>query len=271
MNTVLPLILNSIIFIAGILGIVFDQPFLSASCLLMLSILLIWIPKRQSEDDALSSDDADDDDDDEIPAYSDDDILHTELSLRIEELIASNRLLNEEIERLRAAQKPFLHPLYACPLTSALPISLDGFFSSYIKSHSDAAKKNGIHIEYHCAIPEAQTYISAAALTVICGNVIDNMLKFSPKSETIYIRITEMENDSLIIFKNGGSGIPESETEMVFDLNYQGANKKAGYGLGLAQVKALVTDYGGSIRAKSSNNTGFTLYIQLPAKPKQSV
>lgn len=261
MSAVITLVLNSIIFIAGILGIIFDQPFLSASCLLLLSILFIWTPKKQQTDVVRTADDPDD----VRPAH--DDMLQTELSLRIEELSATNRLLDEEVSRLRAAQAPYMHPLYTCPLTSALPVSLDGFFDTYIKNHFDTLPKNKVRPEYHCSVPQAQTYISAAALTIICDNVIDNMLKFAPKAEAIYIRIADMEEDSLIIFKNGGDGIAEHEAKLIFDLNYQGSNKKTGCGLGLAQVKAIVTDYGGHIWAKSSHNTGFTLYIQLPEKP----
>lgn len=263
MNKIFPFILNSVLFIAGLLSIVFDKPFLCALCLLAISILFIWTQKSLPITDSLISDES---------AYAnsaqnDDDNISMEQSLRIQELTTSNQLLNEEIERLRNAQKPCVHPLYECPLTSALPINLNNFFITYIKNYFDNAPINKVHPEYHCSVPDAQTYLSASALNIICGNVLDNMLKFSPYSETIYIRIADIEQDVLIIFKNEGEGISEHETDMIFDLNYQGSNKKTGNGIGLAQVKALVTDYGGQIRAKSSKNTGFTLYIQLPEKP----
>lgn len=257
MNKIFPFILNTTLFITGLLSIVYDKPFLCALCLLAISILFLWTPKNAPAAAVLPVDDADD-----TP-----DTLQMEMSLRIQELTTSNQLLNEEIGRLRAAQGPCPHPLYACPLTSALPVNLHDFFASYIKSHFDAVPKNKIHPEYHCSVPDAQTYLSAAALTIICDNVIDNIHKFSPDAETVYIRIADMEQDSLIIFKNEGEGISEHETGLIFDLNYQGSNKKSGNGLGLAQVKALVTDFGGHIWAKSSKNTGFALYIRLPEKP----
>lgn len=260
MNKIFPLILNSLFFISGILCIVFDHAFLCALCLLAISILFLWanwpravaVPSAPAEDAG--------------PGSDADDSLQMELSLRIQELTTSNQLLNEEIEHLRSARQPCPHPLYTCPLTSSLPINLDNFFTAYIKSHFDPALKNKIRPEYHCSIPDAETFLSAGALTLICDNVLDNMLKFSPGSETIYIRITDLDHDSLLIFKNEGEGVTESETNLVFDLNYQGSNKKTGSGLGLAQVKALVEDYGGHAWAKSSKNAGFTLYIRLPAK-----
>ena len=266
MNKTFPLILNSILFIAGICSIAFDQPLVCAMCLLSISLLCIWKPSAKA---AQTADDAQ-----EADAYTDagmEDFQQIDLSLRIQELTESNQLLNEEVNRLHQEQQSCTHPLYACPLTSALPISLDEFFTDYIKNRFDMVRDRRVYPDFHCSTQETETYLSAAALKIICDNVIDNMLKFRPSAanlhETIYIRITALDGDSLIIFKNEGEGIPDHETSLIFDLNYQGSNKKNGTGLGLAQVAALVSDYGGRTWAKSSRNTGFTLYIQLPPKP----
>ena len=264
MNRTFPLILNSILFLAGICSIAFDQPVLSALCLLSISLLFIWKPRTQQLPDDLPADDDGMDN-------KETDFQQLELSLRIQELTESNCLLSEELDRLRREQETCLHPLYSCPLTSALPINLDEFFTDYIKNRFDADRSSRVHPKFHCSVPEAETYLSAAALKIICDNVVDNMLKFSPAAkdlyETIYIRITDLDGDSLIIFKNEGEGISDHETSLIFGLNYQGSNKKYGTGLGLAQVHALVSDYGGRVWAKSSRSTGFTLHIQLPSKP----
>lgn len=265
MNKIFPLLLNSIFFIVGICSIAFEQPFLSAVSLLAISLLYIWKPITKIPETIENRQEADDNGD-----VREADWQHTELSLRVQELTESNRLLNEEIDCLKRGQEVCPHPLYSCPLTSALPINLDEFFTDYIMNHFDTAGSR-VHPEFHCAIPEAETYLSAAALRIICDNVIDNMLKFCSSGMdthgTIYIRITDLDGDSLIIFKNEGEGIPDHEVSRIFDLNYQGSNRKCGNGLGLAQVNALVSDYGGRTWAKSSRNTGFTLYIQLPPKP----
>jgi len=265
MNKTFPLILNSIFFIVGMYSIAFNQPLLCAICLLAISLLFIWKPKTQPTPDTTPLTD------DDGTADKETDLQQLELSLRIQELTESNRLLNEEIDRLRKEQKTCLRPLYSCPLTSALPINLNEFFTDYLKNRFDTARNSRVHPKYHCSTPEAVTFLSAIALHIICDNVIDNMLKFSPASkdlyETIYIRITDLDGDSLIIFKNEGEGISDHETSLIFGLNYQGSNKKSGTGLGLAQVEALVSDYGGRTWAKSSRDTGFTLYIQLPSKP----
>ena len=54
----------------------------------------------------------------------------------------------------------------------------------------------------------------------------------------------------------------------IFELNYQGSNRKSGNGLGLAQVKAVVEHYNGTVYAKSSVGEGMAIYIQFPVENK---
>lgn len=281
-----PLILNSLLFVAGICAIALDIPLLCACCLLSISLLFIWKPRPQQQADTapalsdatagmLALSDGTLTDPVDMPEKNiggNVNLQQPELSLRVQELTETNRLLNDEPGHLRNDQPTCPHPIYSCPLTAALPVNLNDFFTDYIRNRFDTARDNRIHPKFHCSVPEAQTYLSAAALKLICDNVVDNMLKFCPAADdlhetTIYIRITDLDGDSLIIFKNEGEGIPGHEAALIFDLNYQGSNKKCGTGLGLAQVNALVSDYGGRTWAKSTKNTGFTLYIQLPPKP----
>lgn len=67
------------------------------------------------------------------------------------------------------------------------------------------------------------------------------------------------------MLKDNGAGLPAQETTHIFELNYQGSNRISGNGLGLAQAKAIVEYYGGTIYAKSSAGCGMAIYIQLPA------
>lgn len=265
MRKTFPLTLNSILFISGIGFLFFQHPVLCAACFLLASLLFIWTfkteqaPKPPIPEEELSGDT---------------DAQNTALSLQIKELTAANQLLSLENQQLTdelTQYKSNLYSrLYTCPLTSALPVCLDTFFTDYLDSHADPSDDGKLHPDYNCSVPDAATYLSPAALTLICDNIFDNILKYSPKTESVYIRITAIGNDSLIIFKNEGDGPEESELDRLFDLNYQGANKKTGCGLGLAQVKALTDDFGGRVWAKSAKGSGFALYIQLPEQPSAS-
>lgn len=264
MRKTFPLTLNSILFIAGIGFLLIQRPILCAVCFLLVSLLFIWTFKAEHPAGLPP---------DTVPS-EDTDALNAALALQIRELTDSNQLLSRENQQLTDELNQYRNrhpnPLYTCPLTSALPVCLDTFFTDYLNSRADLMESGRLHVNYTCSAPGAVTYLSPAALTLICGNVFDNMLKFSPRAESGYIRLTTIENDSLIIFKNEGDGPKESELDRLFDLNYQGANKKSGCGLGLAQVKALADDFGGHVWAKSAKGAGFALYIQLPEQPSAS-
>lgn len=265
MRKTFPLTLNSILFITGIGFLFFEHPIPCAACFLLASLLFIWTFKAEQVPalpvpDERSSEDAD--------------AQNAALLLQIRELTVASQQLSKEKQWLtdelnQYRNRPFCK-LYTCPLTSALPVCLNTFFTDYMNSHPDLLEDGRLHPDYSCSVPNASTYLSSAALTLICDNVFDNMLKYSPGSESAYIRITTIKNDSLIIFKNEGDGPEESELDKLFDLNYQGANKKTGSGLGLAQTKAIIDDFGGQVWAKSTNGTGFALYIQLPEQPSAS-
>lgn len=259
-----PVAVNSILFILGLLCLILHLHFLCAICLLIMSLLFLWNSGFlfHYELDTIEYTN-------EQNHTADDTSQRLELYLRIQELTEANELLLSDNQRLLAELEnkkstplPPAHPLYDCPLTSSLPIALHDFFIGYIHERTSQLETRGIQTEYFCAAPEAQTQLSMSALQIICNNVFDNMIKFS--QQKIYIHIANINEDTLIIFKNSGEGIPESELTQIFLLNYQGANHSSGTGLGLAQVKAIVDDFGGRVWAKSTPESGFTLYLQLP-------
>lgn len=250
------LTLNSTLFIIGIGFLAANHPLVCAVCFLFTSLLLIW--HANPEQPAVSPDDM---------LLDETDSLHIELSL----LTDSVKLLSDENKQLIDEREKYIkelqkqtHPFYPCPLTSSLPINLNAFFTDYLNNHPELFMLHKIHPDYDCSVPDADTYLSSAALTLICSNVFDNIVKFSPCPATVYIRITADGDDSLIIFKNEGTAPEEQEMNRLFDLNYQGSNRKAGTGLGLAQVKAVIEDFGGQLRAKGTKGAGFALYIYLP-------
>jgi signal transduction histidine kinase len=273
MKKSIPLVANSIIFIIGICCLVYDQIYLGALCLLIISLILLWSYGMsagvwETENTKLANDD-----------------IETEklqLSAQIRTLTESERQLSNDNEMLRQrisqlesmknVEPSVEKHYYQCPLTYAVPIAIDDFFKACIERYSSRLERAGVGIEYVCESKNLQTYLSSSALTIICDNVFDNILKFAPRQSKVFLIISAIDDESLIIFKNSGKGVTESEVERVFEINYKGSNAKGGNGLGLAQVKEILDDYGGSVWCKSTPDTGFALYLQIPSycKPRQT-
>jgi signal transduction histidine kinase len=265
MKKSIPLLANSIIFIIGICCLVNGQIYLGALCLLIISLILLWSYGMASsvwekEDKKLPNEDI------ETENIQLLDKLRT-LTESERQLSNDNEMLRQRISQLESeknVEQPTEKHYYQCPLTYAVPIVIDDFFKVCIDRYTSRLERAGVGIEYICESKGLQTYLSSSAFTIICDNVFDNILKFAPRNTKVFLIISAIDDESLIIFKNSGKGVTESEAERVFEINYKGSNAKGGNGLGLAQVKEILDDYGGSVWCKSTTDTGFALYLQIP-------
>ena len=102
-------------------------------------------------------------------------------------------------------------------------------------------------------------------LMTLFRNIIDNSIKYMRRAGSLVITISTIGDDIFIVLKDTGEGLPDNETKYIFELNYQGSNRISGNGLGLAQARAIVEYYGGTIYAKSTVGNGMGIYIQIPS------
>lgn len=176
--------------------------------------------------------------------------------------------LNSEIEQNK---DPFLQDKYVTLLPhtteydEAHPsIDIINLVSEVIKEFENDALSAGIQIQLSSA--SSFLYVKAAPtrIKVLFRNIIDNSIKYMQQAGILVITISNIGSDIFIVLKDNGQGLSKQETDHVFELNYQGSNRISGNGLGLAQSKAIVEYYGGTIYAKSSKNLGMAIYIQLP-------
>lgn len=123
-----------------------------------------------------------------------------------------------------------------------------------------------VHLEIRISAPDEKILVRADAsrLRIMFRNIIDNSIKYMNRAGILVITISNLGDDIFIVLKDNGYGLPEKETEHIFELNYQGSNRISGNGLGLTQAKAIVEYYGGTIYAKSNVGKGMGIYVQLP-------
>jgi len=133
-----------------------------------------------------------------------------------------------------------------------------------VKELDPSAKKNGIQIQVATASESLLVKAAPSRIRILFRNIIDNSIKYMQKSGVLVITISNIGTDIFIVLKDNGKGLESAETNHIFELNYQGSNRVSGNGLGLAQSKAIVEYYGGTIYAKSNSNQGMGVYIQLP-------
>ena len=130
------------------------------------------------------------------------------------------------------------------------------------------AKAANLHITVSSAVDTLLVTADQGRLMTLFRNIIDNSIKYMKRAGSLVITISTIGDDIFIVLKDTGEGLPNEETKYIFELNYQGSNRISGNGLGLAQARAIVEYYGGTIYAKSTVGNGMGIYIQIPTGGK---
>jgi two-component system sensor histidine kinase MprB len=101
-----------------------------------------------------------------------------------------------------------------------------------------------------------------ARLERAVGNLIDNAVKYSPRGESVEVRLQAGE----LSVRDHGPGISAEDLPHVFDRFYRGAEARGrpGSGLGLAIVRQVALQQGGSITAESAPGGGTLMRLSLP-------
>lgn len=185
----------------------------------------------------------------------------------LEKLSQENGALIQRLEEAkRREQSASAREAAECILPSeekAEDLDLVTAVASVIAKREDACKRAGIRLGMSCSNQTLLCRADERYMQLIIENIIDNALKYMQKRGSLVITLSSLGHDIFLAFKDDGKGLPQKETEHIFELNFQGSNRVGGSGLGLAQVKAVVSHYGGTVYARSSDGMG--IYIQLPA------
>jgi PAS domain S-box-containing protein len=129
------------------------------------------------------------------------------------------------------------------------------------------AKKNQIQVD----LDRSVGYVSgdSARLQQIIWNLLTNAIKFTPPGGKVEVRLRQVDGFCQIQVQDAGKGIKPDFLPYVFDSFRQedGAitRKFGGLGLGLAIVRHLTEQHGGTITVESSGEgQGATFTVSLP-------
>ena len=101
-------------------------------------------------------------------------------------------------------------------------------------------------------------------------NLLDNAVKYSPEGGEIQVRIRHEERDgnptAVLTVQDRGVGIPPADLPHVFD-QFRGSNvvgQISGTGLGLAGVRQIVEEHGGTVAIESEEGQGTKATVAIP-------
>jgi len=174
----------------------------------------------------------------------------------------------EEVKKSRKAGLIDIDNASLIPATdevsSQRSINVVSLAKEVIDEFDSFAKKVGVTIRLNSSEQNLEMEADKGHIRIMFRNIIDNSLKYMQTAGTLVITISSIDDLIFIVLKDNGEGLSEDETEHVFELNFQGSNRISGNGLGLAQAKAIVDFYGGTVSARSGNGNGMGIYIEIP-------
>jgi CheY-like chemotaxis protein len=102
----------------------------------------------------------------------------------------------------------------------------------------------------------------------VVSNIVDNAVKYTPRGGSIDVAVAAESGQGVVRVRDNGIGIDAQHLPRIFDVFSRvssGQVSRPGLGLGLAVVRDLVTQHGGSVEAFSDGlGHGSEFVIRLP-------
>jgi PAS domain S-box-containing protein/excisionase family DNA binding protein len=141
--------------------------------------------------------------------------------------------------------------------------------------HRPAAPQHTIRVE--AAVPRLLGWWDAGRLERVLDNLLSNAIKYSPNGGEIVVEVTRVEEATgewaVVTVRDDGIGIPAADLPRIFERFHRGANvagRIGGVGLGLAGVRQVVEQHGGTVTVDSREGEGSTFTVRLPLTPPEA-
>lgn len=162
-----------------------------------------------------------------------------------------------DLNRLQAGEFPVKKQL----------ITLAPLFEQMQSQFSGMAQMNENTLQVALSSPDLTVAADRNTLTRVLSNLLSNAIRHTRQGKVrLEARRDKQKGHTLMSVIDTGEGIPADELPRVFDLYYQGENRrtKGAAGLGLTFCKQAVEAQGGVIWVESEIGKGSAFHIRLP-------
>lgn len=111
-------------------------------------------------------------------------------------------------------------------------------------------------------------------LTEAFGNLLSNAARYTPSGGSVAVRLVAEPKQVVVSVRDSGIGIPEDQRDRIFTRFWRSEaareRSRSGFGIGLAMVREIVDQHGGSVSFHSNEpDPGTTFEIRLPVVKKR--
>ena len=199
---------------------------------------------------------------DNIADGRDDEFVREDVEQATAEVVRMSRLVNGLLVLARAEAK----------VTAAEPLPLREIVAERLSVWRPAADERGVEIALRGSVVDGRPLVLASPghLEQVLDNVLSNALEVSPDGATITVRSESRGDEVELTVTDEGPGMSDPDKSRAFDRFWrgQGLTGRTGSGLGLAVVRQLVTDDGGTVALRDAAGGGLVVAITLRASPR---
>lgn len=146
-------------------------------------------------------------------------------------------------------------------------INLNRLIDNIVSDAIFEAEQTNIQL-YTTHHDDVEIYGNRSGLISCIENIIRNAIRFAKTSIKIEVEKSQIADFATITIQDDGNGIPESETEKIFNAFHRPdedrSRQSGGVGLGLAIAKKAIDIHQGNISAKNAKPHGLIVTIHLP-------
>lgn len=184
------------------------------------------------------------------------------------------QVVNDETKRLRfQVEKVLQMSMFDRQKTTLKIQEIDANLTVYniVNTFKLKVEKYGGKITANLDALNALVDVDEMHFTNVIFNLLDNAVKYRSQERPLDLRVTsrDMPDERLeITVADNGIGIRRDDLKKIFDKFYRvstgNLHDVKGFGLGLAYVKKMITELGGTISVESEFNVGTKFIIILP-------
>jgi signal transduction histidine kinase len=187
-----------------------------------------------------------------------------------DEYAATLRVLRDESAQLQTIVESLLFLARAeddAVLPDAETFSLTEWLPNYMHRWNEHPRRNDISLRL-APDGESQIQASAALLTRLLDNLIENALKYSSPGSSVEISTVTDDSEALVEVQDQGRGIAADDQTEIFKPFFRSRAAReagiAGTGLGLAIAARIAAAFGGRLDCASEMGRGSRFTLRLP-------
>ncbi|MRS05089.1 HAMP domain-containing histidine kinase [bacterium] len=145
-------------------------------------------------------------------------------------------------------------------------VDLREFLYNLVDIYRYPAEEKSLQVSVE-SIEDIKVSVDPGRISQVLGNILDNAIKYTNAGGQIRVNALRQMNEIAITIHDTGCGIAPEHLAHIWERLYRAdrSRSKKGLGIGLCQVKAIVSAHGGRVEVVSTPEIGSAFTIFIPS------